>query len=97
MDNIDDKLNIATKTKLGVVQIKNTVAVSSADNAKITKVLTASAKPRIENILVDNMEVKFEGVVDYDFLVVLEDNQIVPLSQKSNFSQVSFYLLEVVC
>lgn len=88
MNNIEDKLNIATKTKLGVVQIKNTVAVSSADNAKITKVLTASAKPRIESVLVNNMEVKFEGVVDYDFLVVLEDNQIVPLSQKSNFSQV---------
>lgn len=88
MSNIEDKLNIATKTKLGVVQIKNTVAVSSVDNAKITKVLTASAKPRIENVLVNNMEVKFEGVVDYDFLVVLENNQIVPLSQKSNFSQV---------
>ena len=88
MDNIEDKLNIATKTKLGVVQIKNTVAVSAADNAKITKVLTASAKPRIENVLVDNMEVKFEGVVDYEFLVVLDDNQIVPLSQKSNFSQI---------
>lgn len=88
MDNIEDKLNIATKTKLGVVQIKNTVAVSAADNAKIAKVLTASAKPRIENVLVDNMEVKFEGIVDYEFLVVLDDNQIVPLSQKSNFSQV---------
>ena len=64
MDIIDsDKLNIATKTKLGVAQVKNTVAVS-ADNAKITKVLTASAKPRIENINVGNGEVKFEGVVD---------------------------------
>lgn len=83
-----DKLNIATKIKLGTQQVKNTVAVSALDNAKITKVLTASAKPRIENINVGNAEVKFDGVVDYDFLVVLENNQIVPLTQKSNFSSV---------
>lgn len=89
MDSLEtDKLNIATKTKLGTQQVKNTVAVSALDNAKITKVLTASAKPRIENINVGNAEVKFDGVVDYDFLVVLDNNEIVPLTQKSNFSSV---------
>ena len=89
MDSLEtDKLNIATKTKLGSQQVKNTVAVSTLDNAKITKVLTASAKPRIENINVGNAEVKFDGVVDYDFLVVLDNGQIVPLTQKTNFSSI---------
>lgn len=87
MDNIEDKLDVAVKTRLGNVQIKNTVGISVDDGLKITKVLTASAKPRIENVTVNDLEVKFDGFVDYDFLVVLDDNQIKPISQKSSFSQ----------
>jgi len=86
LDNLENSLNIAIKTRLGDTQIKNTVAVSSDDNIKIAKVLTASAKPRIENIVVENLQVKFDGVIDYDFLVVLENNELMPLSQKSNFA-----------
>ncbi len=86
MDNIENnKLNIATKTKLGSVQLKNTASINAVDNLKITKVLTASAKVVIENITPLNAEVKFDGVVEYDLLVVLENNEIVPLTQKSNF------------
>lgn len=83
-----DKLNIATKTKLGVCQVKNTANINSLDNVKITKVLTVSAKPRIDNVSVVNAEIKFDGVVEYDLLVALENNEIVPFTQKSNFSQV---------
>ena len=89
MDNTEiEKLNIATKTKLDTLQIKTTAIINSLDNLKITKVLTVSAKPRIENVSVLNSEIKFDGVVDYDLLVVLENENIVPLTQKSNFSQV---------
>lgn len=89
MNNTEnDKLNVATKVKLGNVQIKNNVTLSNVEDSKITKVLTISAKPIIEDVLVQNGVVKFEGVVDYDLLVVLENNNIVPLTQKSTFSQV---------
>ena len=89
MDNLEsEKLNIATKTKLGVSQVKNTAIINTLDNVKITKVLTVSAKPRIENILVGNTEVKFDGNVEYDLLVALENNEIVPFTQKTSFSQV---------
>ena len=87
MDNIEfDKLNIATKTKLGEVQVKNIINVNM-ETDKITKVLTASANPVIENISVNPESVKFDGFVDYDLLVVLENGDIVPITQKSNFSQ----------
>lgn len=90
MDNLEnDKLNIATKIKLGSTQVKNIVNISNVEeDNKITKVLTVSAKPIIENISVNNASVKFDGVVDYDLLVVLENNEIKPLTQKTNFSQV---------
>lgn len=87
MDSIEtNKLNIATKFKLGSTQIKNSVNILANDNVKITKVLTITAKPRIENINVNNMEIKFDGVVDYDVLIVAENNEIIPITQKSNFS-----------
>lgn len=89
MDNTEvEKLNIATKTKLGTVQVKTTASINSLDNLNITKVLTICAKPRIENISIDSSSIKFDGVVDYDLLVVLENENIVPLTQKSNFSQI---------
>lgn len=89
MDNLEsEKLNIATKSKLGVSQVKNTAIINTLDNVKITKVLTVSAKPRIENIIVTNAEVKFDGTVEYDLLVALENNDIVPFSQKTSFNQV---------
>lgn len=87
MDNLENKkLNTATKTKLGSIQLKNTANINTVDNQKITKVLTASAKVVVENITPLNAEVKFDGVVEYDLLVVLENNEIVPLTQKSNFT-----------
>lgn len=89
LDNTEiEKLNIATKTKLGTTQVKTTASINVVDNLKITKVLTVNAKPRVENISVVSSEVKFDGVVDYDLLVVLENENIVPLTQKSSFSQV---------
>lgn len=87
MDNIEfENLNIATKIKLGDVQVKNIVNINT-ENEKITKVLTVSANPVIENISVTPTTAKFDGFVDYDLLVVLESGDIVPLTQKSNFSQ----------
>lgn len=87
MDNSErEKLSIATKSKLGEVTLKNTATINAVDNLKITKVLTASAKVLVENITPLNAEVKFDGVVEYDLLVVLENNEIVPLTQKSSFS-----------
>jgi len=89
LENLDsEKLNIATKTKLGVAQVKNTATFSSLNDVKITKVLTACARPNVENITPQNAEVKIDGVVEYDLLVVLENNEIMPLTQKSNFSHV---------
>ena len=89
LDNLEvDKLNIATKIKLGIAQVKNTVNINNDDEVKIAKVLTISAKPIIENVVVNNASVKFDGVVDYDLLVVLENNEIKPITQKTNFSQV---------
>lgn len=89
MNNTEnDKLNIATKVKLGNVQNKNSVTLSNIEENKITKVLTISAKPIIENVLVQNGAVKFDGTIDYDLLIVLENNNIVPLTQKTSFSQI---------
>ena len=65
MNNTEnDKLNVATKVKLGNVQVKNNVTLSNVEDSKITKVLTISAKPIIENVFVQNGSVKFDGVVD---------------------------------
>ncbi len=87
MDNLEkEKLNVATKTKIGSVTLKNTATINDVGNLKIAKVLTASAKVVVDNITPLNAEVKFDGVVEYDLLVVLENNEIVPLTQKSNFS-----------
>lgn len=85
MENTD-KLNIATKTKLGVAQLKNTVTINS--DFQITKVLTASVRTKVENIIPSSGEVKFDGSIEYDLLVVLDNNEITPITEKSTFSLV---------
>ena len=89
MDNLElEKLNIATKVKLGEVQTKDVIRIRDVENLKITKVLTVSAKAIVDKISVQNAEVKFDGFVCYDLLVVLENDNIVPISQKNDFSQI---------
>lgn len=85
MDN-NEKLEVATKKNVGVVQIKNEQEYTG--DAKIAKVLTFSAKPNLETTTVSAGKVTLEGEIDYDLLVVLQDNEITPLTQKSKFSQV---------
>lgn len=80
-----DKLDVATKTTLGTVNIKTSVALNNIDDIKITKVLTATARPDVEKIDVDTGEIRFGGNIDYDFLVVLENGEIMPLTQKAPF------------
>jgi len=85
MDN-NEKLEVALKKNVGVVQIKNEQDYNGDD--KIVKVLTLSAKPNMETTTISAGKVTIEGEIDYDLLVVLEDNEITPLTQKSKFSQV---------
>lgn len=83
----NQETNIASKEKLGAVEVKNTVTINSTD-MKITKVLTASAKVKLENIITLNAQAKLEGKIEYNLLVVLENNEIAPITQHSNFSTV---------
>lgn len=85
MDN-NEKLEVALKKNVGVVQIKNEQDYSG--DVKIVKVLTLSAKPNLQTSTVSAGKVTLEGEIDYDLLVVLEGNEITPLTQKSKFSQV---------
>ncbi len=85
MENTD-KLNIATKTKLGETQLKNTVTINS--DIQITKVLTAGVRTKVENIMPGSGEVKFDGEIEYDLLVVLDNNEISPITERSAFSLV---------
>ena len=86
MEN-EEKLNIATKSKLATTQVTTSLAVD-VDDGKITKVLTLCARPKITSIQTDNGQVKFDGNVIYDMLVVTSDSQILPLSKEAPFSQV---------
>ncbi|NCB48424.1 MAG: hypothetical protein EOM55_02190 [Clostridia bacterium] len=85
MDN-NEKLEVALKKNVGTVQIKNQQDYSG--DVKIVKVLTLSAKPNLETTTIFAGKVILEGEIDYDLLVVLEDNEITPLTQKAKFSQV---------
>jgi hypothetical protein len=86
MDN-NEKLDVSTITRLGVVEIENEQTIDSADGAKVAKVLTLSAKPNVENVTLSAGKAVVDGEIDYDLLVVLDNNEISPLTQKSKFSQ----------
>ena len=85
MEN-EEKLNVATKTKLATVEEKITSTLSS--NNKVTKVLTLNAKQMINKINVESGQVKFEGEVVFSLLVSVESGEILPLEQKAEFSKV---------
>lgn len=81
-----EKLDIATRNILGTSELKNSVSFREVNGLKITKVLTSSMRANIDNIMVGSGEVKFDGVLEYDLLVVLENGEITPLTTKENFS-----------
>lgn len=84
----NENFNVATKEKLSSAQLKNVETLNYANgNVKITKVLTANAKPSIETITREGGKIKLDGEVEYDVLAVLETGDITPITQKSNFSQ----------
>ncbi len=84
----NESFNVATKTKLDSVEVKNVETLNYANgNVKITKVLTASAKPNIDSISREGNKIKLDGSVEYDVLAVLETGDIMPITQKSAFSQ----------
>ncbi len=84
MENTD-KLDIATRTKLGGSEIKTNVAVNFVGDEKITKVLTASLRPVVTNVVSTSGTVRFEGEMWYDFMVVLENGNVVPVSEPVKF------------
>ena len=87
MENLE-KLDVATKNHLGSTQLKNSLEITNVEDNTITKVLTVCANPIVENISVSNGEVTFDGNVIYDLLVVLDNNEIKPITEKSKFSSV---------
>ena len=87
MENLE-KLDVAIRKNCGQVQLKNSIEISGNGENKITKVLTAVATPIIENVSVGNSEINFDGEVVYDLLVILENGEITPLSEKSKFNYV---------
>ena len=58
----------------------------SKDN-DIKKILTVKTKPMLKNISLDNGNVKFDGVVDFDLLVVSQNDEILPLKNQSTFNE----------
>jgi len=87
LDNFDNNaLSFATKSFLGENQVKSTIRFEIPENTKVVKVLTAIAKPYIETLTPSANSVKVDGNVICDLLVVLSNNDIVPLTQKEVFS-----------
>lgn len=84
MENTD-KLDVATRTKLGETQVKTSVSVNSVADAKITKVLTASVRPVVSNVVSASGAVRFDGEICYDFMVALENGEVAPLSERAKF------------
>ena len=83
----EEKLNIATKTKLARVQSSSSIEVG-VDNGKINKVLTLSSSPIVKAVQVENAQVKFDGEIVYNLLSQLDSGEIVSLTEKAPFSQV---------
>lgn len=84
MENTD-KLDVATRTKLGETQVKTSVPVNFVDDLKITKVLTASVRAVVSNMVTTSGMVRFDGEIWYDFMVVLENGDVVPFSESAKF------------
>ena len=80
-----DKLDVATRTKLGETQVKTSVSVTFVGDAKITKVLTASVRPVVSNVVSTSGLIRFDGEMWYDFIVVLENGEVVPFSESVKF------------
>ena len=71
---------------LGSSELKSTVAFREVDGLKITKVLSSALRAIIDNVSVGHGEVKFDGDLEYDLLVVLENGDLRPLTSKEKFS-----------
>lgn len=85
-NNENNEINLVVKKKLGQTQINNSISLENVNESKITKVLTISAKPIVEKTDVLNAEVKVNGLVEYNMLVVLDNNEINSITEKSPFS-----------
>ena len=85
MENVEN-LDIATMNMLGSSELKSTVAFREVDGLKITKVLSSALRAIIDNVSVGQGEVKFDGDLEYDLLVVLENGDLRPLTSKEKFS-----------
>ena len=86
MDNNEiNEIEVACKKKIGETQINNSITIGGEDEFRVTKVLTVNARPVVEDAVVANSEVKINGYVEYDLLLILENNEIVSNTQKSSF------------
>lgn len=83
MENANE-LNIATSKRLGDLEISNTTGFSG-EGERITKVLSATAQPRIEKISTTSGEAKIEGKVCYNFLVQQEGGEIANIMREEAF------------
>ena len=85
-NNENNEIKLVTKKKIGENQLNNSLNLENSGKVKITKILTINAKPIIEKIDTSNAEVKVSGFVEYDLLVVLENNEINSITEKSPYS-----------
>lgn len=80
-------LNVATQAKLGSLDFAVNGEFRNPDDAKITKLLTVSAKPVVENVAVNGTQAKIEGSVTYEALAILEGGELASLTTVEKFSQ----------
>lgn len=80
-----NELNIATSRKIADVELTGQVGFS-AEGERITKVLTASAQPRIDKVSTTAGEVKFDGKICYNFLVQQESGEIKNICKEESFA-----------
>ncbi len=83
----NDKIDVATRTKLGDVEVKTSIAINSVGEARVTRVLTASVRPVVQNTLSTIGAIRFDGEIWYDFMVELDSGEIVPVSESVKFEE----------
>lgn len=76
------------KKVLGNVKTQSSILLSVVNDVKIEKVLSVSAVPYVENVVVNQKSVTFEGKVFAKALVKTTENDFVTLYTNNSFSSV---------
>lgn len=74
-----EEIKIATKKVLGEEILQNRVTLEESEN--VTKVLESGARARVTNVIVTNGKAETQLEIYYNFLVVLENGEIVNKTQ----------------